>query len=106
MEAVGAGAGLVTLVLFALQSTKAICETIFTIKQGPRQVTQLTSAVENLQQVLTQLLNCRASKEDDAETDLKTISSRIKTCGQDLSRYEKKLREFRISPSDRAAGQA
>lgn len=106
MEAIGAGVGVLTLITFALQSTKKIYETVSSIKNGPQQVGQLTSAVRNLQLVLTQLLNCRAIQIADSETDLEIISNLISECRVDLARYEKELEEIRICPDDRATGKA
>jgi hypothetical protein len=55
---------------------------------------------------LTQPLNCRAITQADSETDLEAISRLIKTCSEDVSRYETQLEKIRISPNERATGKA
>lgn len=106
MEAVSAGASVLTFIVVALQSTKRIYEVVSDIEQGPAEVKSLTAAVKNLQRVLTELSNCSAVKSADAETNLEGISDLIKNCGEDVSRYEKELAKVWISPHDKKAGRA
>lgn len=106
MEAVSAGAGVLTFITVALQSTKKVYEAVSDIKNGPRLVENLASAVKNLQSVLTQLSNCPAVASADAETDLGGILGLVKTCSEDVSCYEKELSKVRTSPDDKRVGRA
>ncbi len=104
MEAAGAAASLVTIVAAALQSTKKVYETVSGIKQAPQHVSQLSLAVQNLQSVLSQLLNCRAIKNAEASTNLVAMSNAIKACSKDVLRFEKELGKLRICTSDKVVG--
>lgn len=106
MDAISGGAGVIAFITIALQSTKIIYKAISNIKDGPREIRQIASAVSNLQVVLTQLSNCPAVKSADSETDLVEISRLIKICTEDLSHYERDIRKIQISPDDKKAGKA
>ena len=106
MEAVSAGAGVLTFITVALGSTKTIYETVSGVKNAPQEVESLATAVKNLQLVLTQLSNCPAVRLADADTDLEPILGSIKTCSEDVSRYESELAKVRISPQDKKVGRA
>jgi hypothetical protein len=106
MEAVSAGAGVLTFITVALQSTKKLYEAVSDIKNGPQLIENLASAVTNLQSVLTQSSNCPAVTSADAKTDLGGILDLIKRCSEDTSCYEKELSKVRISPDDKRLGRA
>jgi Fungal N-terminal domain of STAND proteins len=106
MEAVSAGAGVLTFITVALQSTKKIYEAVSGITKGPEQLESLAAAVETLHSVLTQFSNCPVVDTADAKTDLELIWGLIKTCSEDVLRYEKELGKVSISSDDKRAGRA
>lgn len=48
MEAIGSGASLLTFITFALQSAKNVYNTVSSIRDGPKEVQNLASALEDL----------------------------------------------------------
>lgn len=102
MEPVSAGAGLLTLITFTLQSTKVLYEVVSGIRNGPRKVQRLASDIHRLQSVLTQFSNCPAVRLAPSEIDLKVIED----CSEDVSRYEKVLQKIQISTEDKRTGKA
>ncbi|KAF7503130.1 hypothetical protein GJ744_004272 [Endocarpon pusillum] len=106
MEAVSAGAPVLAFIMVALHSTKKVYEAVSDIKNGPDLVEKLAAAVTNLQSVLTQLSNCPAVTSPDPETDLGAILALIKTCSEDVLRYEKQLGKVRTSPDEKGLGRA
>ncbi len=104
MEAVGAVAGLLTLITFALQSTKTIHETLSSFKHGSQHVAQLASAVQTLQSMLARLQKCRAIRSPGAETNVEILSQYIKTCSDDVLRYQEELEKLRTPTTEKATG--
>jgi Fungal N-terminal domain of STAND proteins len=106
MDPISAGASVLAFVGVALSATKATYQVVSGIKNGPQQVLQIASAVQNLQSVLAQLSSCRAIREADAQTDLNSLTSLVQACIRDLSGYEESLKSLRIFANEKKTGKA
>lgn len=90
-----AGASVLAFVGVALSGTKVLYETISSLGHADEGIADLSSAVENLQMILTQLSNCRAL--EDSETDTRNLTSLIKACEKDVDRMQRHLKKFKPS---------
>lgn len=59
MEAIGSGASLLAFITLALQSPKHVYKTVSSIRDGPKEVQNLASALADLQNALQQLSDAR-----------------------------------------------
>ena len=95
MDGVSAGASVLAFVGVALQSTKVIYQIVSGIGTASQQMKSLASAVRNLEVVLTQLSNCRALADPNA--NIQEITTLVEACKEDVLRYEKILKELQTT---------
>ncbi|KAI9148245.1 Dehydrogenase orsE [Paramyrothecium foliicola] len=94
MEAVGAGASIVTFLTVALSTVKILCETLSSVANGPENVKKAASAVLQLRYLLEHIQEDAAARADDA-----TIND-VRLCGEDLRVFGAKILDFQALPHD------
>ena len=97
MEAVSAGANVITFIDLGLKSARFIYQVLSNYRNGSQQTKALASAVKDLQTVLTQIRGCEVL--DDPQADNQTIADHVKACSEDLQRYEKRIQEAQPDPN-------
>src|SRR5215469_13337511 len=102
MEAVSAGASVLTFLGLALKSAKAIHEVLSAIKDGPQNVQSLVNEVTQLQTILERLSHVHAGL--TASADSSNLTSYASRCASDTNAFEKQLHCLRLSANDRRVG--
>jgi hypothetical protein len=99
MEALGATASILAVVIAALRSAKIIHELLDGIKNGPTHIGELNSKIETLSGLLGQLerVGQRLSGKDIDE--LKKSTSR---CADDLLTFRNKLSKLQNTPGEKS----
>ncbi|KAB5567032.1 ankyrin repeat-containing domain protein [Coniochaeta sp. 2T2.1] len=92
MEALGAGASVVALVTFGLQSAKVIHQVLSSITDGRKNVEQAARDVAALQTTLERLARCRIITERPDEA----LAARTKACAEELADFAEKLKKLAV----------
>lgn len=98
MEAVGAGASVLTFVTVAVGTTKVVYETLSAVRDGPANVKKTADAVLQLRFILEQIAQLSHPAADT------TLHSDAKSCISDLNIFAAKVVKLQVNPSDRANG--
>ncbi|EMT71109.1 hypothetical protein NOF04DRAFT_13591 [Fusarium oxysporum II5] len=95
MEAIGAGASTLAFVLLALKSVKIVNESLSSIKDAPRIVSELLKDIESLQSVLGRI---SGSLLRHAPTStIESLNDILQACTTELSSIECRLAKFSTS---------
>ena len=90
MDPVSGTASVLTLLSFALASTKFIHHAVSSVQNGPAHLNIFVRDVETLQKVLAQF-EAYQSQAPSSGVDLEIVSSLISACNDDLLRYKAKI---------------
>ena len=102
MDGVSAGASVVTFVVVALQSAKAVHDVLSAVKDGPQNVQILTDSLRQLQNVLERITQLHIRQSDDADSaDLECLAQK---CAIDVAGFQSKLRRLTFSADERRVG--
>ena len=101
MEAVGAGASIIAVTTVALQSSRVIYETISGIKNGPEEVKELASEVQQLCHLLRQVTEISKKIDDRDVTSASELQSVIEQCRQNLDDFQKQFDKLEVSSNER-----
>ena len=96
MDPVSGTASVLTLLSFALASTKFIHQAISSIKNGPVQLCTFVREVETLQKILEQF-KIYQGQVSCSEADLEIVSSLVSACNDDLVRYKTEIKKITSS---------
>jgi hypothetical protein len=100
MEGVSGAASVVAVIVFALSCTKTIHDTISRIKNGPKNIAETTSALEDLWKTLEQIRGLDAEF-ISVNANLRNV---VQKCAADLKECENKIGCLRILPSNKIMG--
>ncbi|KAF5990597.1 hypothetical protein FBULB1_75 [Fusarium bulbicola] len=95
MEAIGAGASTLAFVLLALKSAKIINESLSSIKDAPRVVSELSKDLESLQSVLGRISG--SSLQHAPTSTIESLNDILQACTTELSSIERRLAKFSAS---------
>jgi hypothetical protein len=95
MEAIGAGASTLAFVLLALKSAKIINESLSSIKDTPRIVSELSKDLESLQSVLGRMSG--SALQHAPTSTIESLNDILKACTVELSSIECRLAKFSTS---------
>ncbi|KAF4503445.1 hypothetical protein FAGAP_299 [Fusarium agapanthi] len=95
MEALGAGASTLAFVLLALKSAKVINESLSSIKDAPRIVSELSKDLESLQSVLGRISG--SSLQHAPTSTIESLNDILQACTTELSSIECRLAKFSTS---------
>ncbi|KAG7404759.1 hypothetical protein LZL87_006270 [Fusarium oxysporum] len=95
MEAIGAGASTLAFVLLALKSAKIINESLLSIKDAPRVVSELLKDIESLQSVLGRISG--SSLRHAPTSTIESLNDILQACTTELSSIECRLAKFSTS---------
>jgi hypothetical protein len=106
MDGVSAAASIVALLTAALQSASAIHAVVSGIRDGPKEVSQLVSALNDLNRELQQLSNIQASRQDGGAEDVSDLGQLVDSCVRDVDRFRRRLAEMQHVSADKTLGRA
>ncbi|KAF4436708.1 hypothetical protein FACUT_6303 [Fusarium acutatum] len=95
MEAIGAGASTLAFVLLALKSAKIINESLSSIKDAPRIVSELSKDLESLQSVLGRISG--SALQHAPTSTIESLNDILQACTTELSSIECRLAKFSTS---------
>ncbi|KAF5694406.1 hypothetical protein FDENT_1273 [Fusarium denticulatum] len=95
MEAIGAGASTLAFVLLALKSAKIINESLSSIKDAPKIVSELSKDLESLQSVLGRISG--SSLQHAPTSTIESLNDILQACTTELSSIECRLAKFSTS---------
>ncbi|KAF5568579.1 hypothetical protein FNAPI_124 [Fusarium napiforme] len=98
MEAVGAGASILTFVTVAFSVTQSIHSALSAIKDGPRVIRLLTDEISQLKSILQRLNEVSFVSID--EIDKYQLNNLAKKCKDDLSTLSSRLESLNVATSD------
>jgi hypothetical protein len=102
MEAVGAGASILTFITVAFSVSKSIHETLSTIKDGPEILRYLNDELSQLEGILQRFL--QISFASISATDISELEVLVKKCQDDLVSFKVKLCQLDILGGDGRRG--
>lgn len=106
MEAIGAGASIIAITTVALQSSRAVYETISGIKNGPDEVKELASEVQQLCHLLRQVTEISSKMDDRDAISISELQTVIGQCRQNLDGFQKQFDKLKVSSNDRRLSKA
>lgn len=106
MEVVGAGASILAIATVALQSSRVVYETISGIKNGPHEVKELASEVQQLCHLLRQVTEISDKMDDRDATSVSELQAVIDQCRQNLDDFQKQCDKLEVSSNDRRLSRA
>ncbi|SCV52755.1 uncharacterized protein FFB14_12773 [Fusarium fujikuroi] len=102
MEAVGAGASILTFITVAFSVTQSIHSALSAIKDGPEIIRSLTDEIAQLENVLQRLKTLSFVSVDDIDkSQLKRLAEK---CKDDLDKLDSRLRSLDVSTSSGRRG--
>ncbi|KAG4256174.1 hypothetical protein FPRO03_05122 [Fusarium proliferatum] len=102
MEAVGAGASILTFITVAFSVTQSIQTALSAIKDGPGVIRSLTDDIAQLQSVLQRLEKLSFVSVDD--TDKSQLELLAEKCHDDLAKLDSRLKSLDVSTSEGQGG--
>ncbi|EWZ92492.1 hypothetical protein FOWG_05608 [Fusarium oxysporum f. sp. lycopersici MN25] len=102
MEAVGAGASILTFITVASSVTQSIHLALSAIKDGPEVIRFLTNEIAHLESILQRLKQVSFTFIDDV--DKSQLEGLAKKCKDDLAELDSRLKSFDVSTSDGRRG--
>ncbi|KAL5602405.1 hypothetical protein FOBRF1_009938 [Fusarium oxysporum] len=102
MEAVGAGASILTFITVAFSVTRSIHSALSAIKDGPEAIRFLTDEIAQLESVLQRLKQLSFVSVDDI--DRSQLEGLAKKCKGDLAELDSQLKSLDFSTSDGRRG--
>ncbi|KAF5267160.1 hypothetical protein FOXYS1_1970 [Fusarium oxysporum] len=102
MEAVGAGASILTFITVAFSVTQSIHLALSAIKDGPEVIRFLTNEIAQLESILQRLKQVSFAFIDDV--DKSQLEGLAKKCKDDLAELDSRLKSFDVSTSDGRRG--
>lgn len=106
MEALGAVANITAVTVVALQSSRLVYETISGIKNGPKEVRELASEVQQLCHLLKQVTEVSQKMSDRDATRISELQDVIDRCRQNLDDFQKQFDGFESSSNERRLSKA
>lgn len=94
---------IITFVVVALQSAKAVHGTLSAVKDGPRNLQNVIHSVEELSSLLERLESILRSGEHD-NNDLIAVSELAERCAKDMRRFNESISKLSISPQTKKFG--
>ncbi|KAI1035580.1 hypothetical protein LB504_005682 [Fusarium proliferatum] len=102
MEAVGAGASILTFTTVAFSVTQSIHKALSAIKDGPEVIRSLTDDIAQLESVLQRLKKLSFVSVDDTEkSQLERLAEK---CHDDLAKLDSRLKSLDVSTSEGQGG--
>ena len=106
MEALGVSASVTAIITIAIQSAKALSETINSIRHGPQEVQQLVVAVDDLHRVLKQLAEVTKDRDDTDRGSLDGLRRLTQRCISDLTGFQTQLGKLNVTEAEGRLGRA
>lgn len=101
MDALGAVASVIAVTTVALQSSRTVYETISGIKNGPEEVKELASEVQQLCHILRQVTEVSKNIDDRDATSISELQNVIDQCRQNLDDFQKQFNQFKVLSNER-----
>lgn len=96
MEALGVAASIIAVTTIALQSAKAVYTTVNGIKNGPKEVKDLASALTDLSYILEQVAEISNLFGDTDRIDLSGLKKVMDECVRTLADFRKQLEKLDV----------
>ena len=96
----GAVASIITVANVALQSSRVVYETISGIKNGPDEVKELASELQQLCYLLRQVTEISDKMDDRDATNISELQVVIGQCRQTLDSFQKQCDKLGVSSND------
>lgn len=106
MEALGGAASIITVTSIALRSAKAVYATVNGIRNGPKEINGLASALNHLSHILEQMAKISNSFGDTDGTDLSGLNKVMEECARSLADFRKRVEKLDVLPDERKLGKA
>lgn len=106
MEALGAVGSVFAVTTVALQSSRVVYETISGIKNGPKEVKELASGVQQLCHILEQVTEISKKAVDRDAKNIFELQGVIDQCRQNIDDFQKQFENFEVSSDERRLGKA
>lgn len=106
MEALSLVASVFAVTTVALQSAKAIYETVSGIKNGPKEVRDLASAVQQLCHILDQVSDASGQMGDRDAQKLCALQDVIDQCRRKLDEFQKQFDKLETCPDEKKLDRA
>lgn len=104
MEALGGAASIITVTSLALQSAKAVYATVNGIRNGPKEINDLASALNHLSHILEQVTEISNSFCDTDRTDLSGLRKAMEECARSLADFRKQVEKLDVLPDEGKLG--
>ncbi|KAF1979298.1 hypothetical protein BU23DRAFT_642668 [Bimuria novae-zelandiae CBS 107.79] len=91
----------ITFVLVALKSVKAVHGTLSALKDGPHNLTNVIHSVEEIRSILERLQNILGSGTHD-DADLLAFSNLADQCANDVKRFDERLGRLTVSTDNKS----
>jgi hypothetical protein len=106
MEVIAASSSVAALLTIALQSAKVIHDTVVAIRNGPSQIRNLATAVDDLHRMHKQLAEISVEEVSSAgrSEDTGGLKASIKKCALDLLAAQGKISKLQAVPQDSNLG--
>ncbi len=101
MEPLSVAASNIAVTTIALQSTKAVYATVNGIKNGPKEVNDLVSAVKHSSHILEQVAEIIS---DIDGTGLSGLERAMEECAQSLADFRNQVKDLDVLPDERKLG--
>jgi hypothetical protein len=102
MEAVGAGASILTFITVAFSVTQSVHSALSAIKDGPQVIRLLTDEISQLKSILQRLKEVSFVSIDGI--DKSQLSNLAQKCKDDLSTFSSRLESLNVATSDNRQG--
>ena len=106
MDGVSTAASVLGIAGTALKCSQTIYKLLASIKNQPRHIRNLTSAVQNLQLVLSRVTASTAVRFVGDANDLEPLSIVLRSCWEDIHHYEGVIRRITLVHNDSRVGRS
>lgn len=106
MEPVGGADSIITVATIALKSAKVIYGTKNGIRNGPKEVKYLASAVNELYHIIGQATEIDNKISDDDSNTIPEPRRMIKECSENLDNCQNQLKKLEVLPDEGKFGRA
>ncbi|KAJ4360872.1 uncharacterized protein N0V89_001439 [Didymosphaeria variabile] len=95
---------IITFVVVALQSAKAVHGTLSAVKDGPHNLQNVIHSVEELKNILERVENILRSGSNRGDVDLIAFSGFAERCAEDMRRFDEGIGKLIVSPKSKKLG--